>query len=230
MIVILCRNAFLLIVLNAFEASTSKTASDDWSSYISCIACTSDSHLASCPAQTCNEPNADIISSRMCDTTTLLAIQRKTSPIPIGRSPGFLFNGINLHASNASNDDDRSSVVQSSFMTSANVLHKMYELLPNWSDVKILFQPSASRPEGPAAPLFLSIAFFTLSASIEWNLIGWISSGISGSNTLDEHLYHVGVFIKSDVKFDHLMEEYHFACGLLKASSHYWYYPSTSQE
>ena len=65
---------------------------------------------------------ADIISSRMCDTTTLLAIRRKTSPIPIGRSPGFLSNGINLHASNASNDDDRSSIVQSFFITSANVL------------------------------------------------------------------------------------------------------------
>ena len=76
MIVILCRNAFLLIVLNAFEASTSKTASDDWSSYISCIACTSDSHPASCPAQTCNEPSADIISSR--NTSWTLAQFRNT--------------------------------------------------------------------------------------------------------------------------------------------------------
>ena len=54
----------------------------------------------------------------MCDATTLLAVQGKTSPIPIGQSPGFLFNGINLHASNVSIDDDRSSVVQSFFMTS----------------------------------------------------------------------------------------------------------------
>ena len=45
----------------------------------------------------------------------------------------------------------------------------------NWFDIKILFQPAASRPEGPAAPLVLSIAFFLFSASIEWNLIGWIS-------------------------------------------------------
>ena len=102
----------------------------------------------------------------MCDTTTLLAIRRKTSPIPIGRSPGFLSNGINLHASNASNDDDRSSVVQNFFMTSANVLHRSFELLPHWFDVKIHFQPSASRPEGPDEPLVLSIAFFTLSTSI----------------------------------------------------------------
>ena len=67
----------------------------------------------------------------MCDTTTLLAIRRKTALIRIGRSPEFLSNGINLHASNASNDDDRSSVVQNFFMTSANVLHRSFELLPH---------------------------------------------------------------------------------------------------
>ena len=166
MIVILRRNPFLLIELNPFEASTSKTASDDWSSYISCIACTSDSHPASCPAQTCNEPTADIVSSQMCDTTILLAIRRKILPIQIGRGLRSLSNGINLHASSASNDDDRSSVVENFFVTLANVLHKSLELFPNWFDVKILFQPSASRPEVPAAPLVLSIDFFTLSASI----------------------------------------------------------------
>ena len=71
MIVIFCRNAFLLIEINAFEAFTSKTASND---YISCIACANDSHPTSCPAQTCNEPTSDIISHRICDTTMLLAI------------------------------------------------------------------------------------------------------------------------------------------------------------
>ena len=120
-----------MIELNTFEASTSKTVSDDWSSYISCTARTSDFYPASYPAQTCNEPTVNIISSRMCNTTTLLAIQRKTSSFPIGRSPGLLSNGINLHASNAFNDDDRSSVVQSFFMTSVNVLYKSFELLPN---------------------------------------------------------------------------------------------------
>ena len=76
------------------------------------------------------KPTADIISSRMCDTTTLLVIPHKTPPIPIVQSPGFLPNGINLHTSNASNDD-RCSVVQSFFTTSANVLHKSFELLQN---------------------------------------------------------------------------------------------------
>ena len=74
MIVILCRNAFLLIELNGFEGSIGKSASDERLSYNSCIACASDAHQAPCPAQTCSEPTADIISSRMCDTINLLAI------------------------------------------------------------------------------------------------------------------------------------------------------------
>ena len=57
-------------------------------------------------------------------------------------------------------------VVKSFFMNLVNLLHKLFELLTNWFDVKILFQPSAARPEGSAATLVLSIAFFTLSASI----------------------------------------------------------------
>ena len=69
-------------------------------------------------------------------------------------------------------DEDGSFVVQNFLTTSANILHKLFEMLPNWFDVKLLFQPSWSRPEVPAAPVVLSIAFFTLFASIEWNLIG----------------------------------------------------------
>ena len=107
MILMLCRNALLLIELNAFETSISKIVTDGWSSYIACIACISDWQPASCRPQTCNEPTADIISSQMCDTTTILAIRRKTSPIPIDRCPGFLFNSINLRARNASIDADR---------------------------------------------------------------------------------------------------------------------------
>ena len=33
---------------------------------------------------------------------------------------------------------------------------------------------------------------------------------------LDLHLYHVSVFASSGTSFDNLMEEYHFACCLLK--------------
>ena len=62
----------------------------------------------------------------MCDTAILLAIQHNTSPIPIGRTPGFLSSGINLHDSNDSNDESKFPLVQSFFMTSANILHKSF--------------------------------------------------------------------------------------------------------
>ena len=75
----------------------------------------------------------------MCDATTLLAIQCKASPIPFGQSPGSLSNDINLHAGNVSNNDAKSSVVQSFFMTAASVLQKLFRLLPNWFDVSVFF-------------------------------------------------------------------------------------------
>ena len=67
---------------------------------ISCIAWTPASLPASRPAQNCSEPTDPVILSRIVDTTTLPAIGRRISPIPIGRKPGFLSRGINLHAIN----------------------------------------------------------------------------------------------------------------------------------
>ena len=63
------------------------------------------------PCTDLQQTNCLYLSSQMCDTTTLLAIQRKTLPIAIARSPRFLPNDINLQASNASNNGNRSSVV-----------------------------------------------------------------------------------------------------------------------
>ena len=51
--------------------------------------------------------------------------------IPVGCSPNFLSSGIKLHPNNVSVDNDISSVVQSFFVTLENVLHKVFELLPN---------------------------------------------------------------------------------------------------
>ena len=67
----------------------------------------------------------------MCDTTTLLAMGCNILPISIGLKPEFLSSGINLHTSNASNEDNRSFVVESFFMTSVNVIHKSYQAVPN---------------------------------------------------------------------------------------------------
>ena len=62
MMVTLCKKTFLLIELNAFDASTRRTASQVSCSYIACIACMMDSQPASCPAQTCSGPTDVTIS------------------------------------------------------------------------------------------------------------------------------------------------------------------------
>ena len=56
MMVTLCRKTFLLIELNAFDASTKRTASQVLPSYIACISCMMDSQPASCTAQTFSDP------------------------------------------------------------------------------------------------------------------------------------------------------------------------------
>ena len=51
---------------------------------ISCITWTAASLPAFWPAKTCSESTDSVISSRIADTTTLSAIRRRISPIPIG--------------------------------------------------------------------------------------------------------------------------------------------------
>ena len=173
---ILRRNTLLLIELNAFDESTNKTASADWSLHIVRIACINDSHPASCPVQTCSDPPDCITSSLMCETITFPAMRCSTSLTPMGLSAGF-----QSIQKKASKDFDWFSTIHNFLITSAKVLHKSSVLSTKWFDVKILFQPSASSPDGPAPPLLLRAAFLTFYASIESNLIGWISSGLSGN-------------------------------------------------
>ena len=56
MMVTLCRKTFLLIELNAFDASTKRTASQVLPCYIAYISFIMDSQPASCPAQTFSDP------------------------------------------------------------------------------------------------------------------------------------------------------------------------------
>ena len=49
---------------------------------------------ASCPAQTSSVPVHLMASSSRTETMTLPGILYKTSPTPMGRTPGFLSNGI----------------------------------------------------------------------------------------------------------------------------------------
>ena len=67
-------------------------------------------------------------------------------------------------------------------------------LSSNWVDANSLLQISVSIPYVPAPPLVLSVALLTLSTSIEANLIGCTSSGLSGNNTSGPALHVGGYF------------------------------------
>ena len=166
------QKAVLFLELKAFDASTSRTASQVWSSYIVYIACMMDSKPTSCPAQTCSNPTDVIMSIHMCVTTALPAIRCSTSPIPVGRSAGFLSNGISRQSRKASKDVDWFSTLQIFLMTSANAFHRSIELFPNLFNVEICFQPYASMPEGPESPSVFIAAFCIFSTSIPSNLTG----------------------------------------------------------
>ena len=98
----------------------------------------------------------------------------------------------------------------------------MFELLPNWFNVKIFFQPSSSKLDGPTGPLVLSIVFFTFSASIKWNLIGWVSSGISGSNASESASLPCGCFYFIWFKVWSFNERIPSS----SIPSHYWFTPA----
>ena len=191
------RKTFLLIELNAFDASTKKTASQVSSSYITCIAYMMDSEPTFCPAKTCTDPTDVTISVRKWVTAALPAMRRRTSPILIGQRPGFLSNGISWHARNAPKDADWFSMLQIFLITSANALHRCIELFPNYFDVKICFQPSAlqpTMPDGPEPPWVLTTAFCIFYKSVLSNLIGWIVSGVSVSDIFWDASFLSGCF------------------------------------
>ena len=91
---------------------------------------------------------------------TFPAILLKTSPTPIGRNPGFLSQGINIQAVNASTDVVvSSSSMQSLFISWANALRKSLDDVSNSLEVKILRHPSVSRAGGPDSPFVKVVAF-----------------------------------------------------------------------
>ena len=124
----------------------------------------------------------------------LPAIRRNISPMPIGRRPGFLFKGITRHAKDGSNDGERLSAVHSFLMTSAMVLHKSVELVPNCFVIKILLHPSAFSPDGPASPLVLTAVFLLSQQSTASNFIEGTCLGSSVSKTCNSASFPCGFF------------------------------------
>ena len=81
---------------DALSASTSNTASVLIEANTLRRACMAASHPDGCPAQTWDTPAARVISLLSTVIRDLPMIRLRTSPIPIGLTPGFLSRGISL--------------------------------------------------------------------------------------------------------------------------------------
>ena len=156
--------------LNALDASTKRAASALSSQKRSRMACIAASHPATCPAQTCRGPAASAISSPMQYKMAFARILRGTSPIPIGRTPGFLSKGINLQATKGARNVGSISKVARQRATDAKELHRPTEASPNEEHKRC--QAKASTPDGPAAPCVWNAARLITQASSESKRIG----------------------------------------------------------
>ena len=90
-------------------------------------------------------------------------IRRGTSPMPIGLTPGHLFNGRRRQAMKALRASELTREVQSLRPTAAREEQRSLEADLNEEHSRR--QAKASRPARPAAPLVLSAAFEIRSAS-----------------------------------------------------------------
>ena len=104
------------------------------------------------PAHTCIGAEQLTISWFVTAMTAFPIIRRKTSPIPTGLTPGFLSNGISLQAVYAFTVSGSMSLVHIFLAAAAIASASWTDLLANCLEHSILFHPSASIPEGPAAP------------------------------------------------------------------------------
>ena len=97
------------------------------------------------------------------------------SPIPIGRTPGFLSRAIRRHAKKEAMTEGSTRLVQRRLATEASALHKSREA--DLKEVHNLLQLSASSPDGPAAPVVFKAADLIMEASIDSNNTGCTSGG-----------------------------------------------------
>ncbi len=93
-----------------------------------------------------------------------------TSPMPIGRTLGFLFKGIKRHATYADTPSGSTAHVHKRFAMPASALHKSTDA--PLKDEHRQRHPYASTPDGPAAPFVRIAAYFILSPVILSNIIG----------------------------------------------------------
>ena len=106
----------------------------------------------------------------MIDRTALAIIRLTVSPIPMGRTPGFLLSAISLQAMRGEMLFGSTRHVQRRLAVAAIALHKVSEA--DLKEVQSLLHPRASIPEGPAAPSVRRAAALTQRASKDSKITG----------------------------------------------------------
>ena len=104
--------------------------------------------------------------------TVFPRMRRRTSPIPIGLTPGFLSSGMSLHASNELIDLGSTYSVHNLLHMRATASHASIEHLPNDFEQRIRLQVSESSPLGPAEPRVSLAARSTALASMFSKITG----------------------------------------------------------
>ena len=152
----LCMVVCRLRELKAFEASTSKTQSDESSSKQDLTACIAASTPEGCPAHNWREPAASRTSWRVMERTAFAMMRLTVSQIPMGRIPGFLSNATRRQARRGESPLG-STYTEHNFLankdkewqrSSEDLLKAVHSLLQQWASV----------PEGPPAPVVWSAA------------------------------------------------------------------------
>ena len=163
----LCRATDLLSVLNALEASMSKTASMSSASNRLFIACIAASLPDFCPAHNCNDPLASTTSFFAKFITHFALILLITSPTAIGlTAPSPLSREIKRLAINASIVVGSTYCVHKVLVILAIASHSLVDDCLKDLHANILLKPLASTPDGPPDPFVLKAACLTISPLI----------------------------------------------------------------
>ena len=107
------------------------------------------------------------------NSTALAIIRRTVSPMPIGRTPGFLSRAISRQARRGEIDFGSTYEVQILLATRAKEWHSSLDA--PLKDVHSLLHPCASIPDGPADPVMFMAAERMMLASIDSKMTGCTS-------------------------------------------------------
>ena len=173
------------------------------------------SQPASCPAQTCSEPTESVRSCLRNLATVLPMILRRVSPIPMGRSPGFLSNGIRRLASKGSRVFSPWTFEHSLFESLTIDEHRSDDSEPKLVEVRILRHPSPSKPDAPAPPLVFTVDYCIIFELMASKRTSSTFIGVSGKRTLSETSLPC-VSVSRVLAFRRSMEGFHSPCFVTK--------------